>query len=139
LNRKTFLKQCATATAGLACADLMLTGCASFPYATFIREADSVLVNRIEIGEIGFVLVDVPDLPAPIYLDQVDDDTFTAVMLRCTHKGCEVKPAGPILECPCHGSQYTKVGEVIEGPAPKDLTRYAVETEGEMIRILIRG
>ncbi|MGZ4650530.1 MAG: QcrA and Rieske domain-containing protein [Kineosporiaceae bacterium] len=28
---------------------------------------------------------------------------FSAV---CTHQGCRVNPAGPQLDCPCHGSVF---------------------------------
>lgn len=44
----------------------------------------------------------------------------------CTHQGCEVPyvAADGKFECPCHGSQYDKTGEVIQGPARKRLKKY---------------
>lgn len=52
--------------------------------------------------------------------------TMSAV---CTHLGCMTffKQNEGIIACPCHGSTFTKDGDVIDGPASRSLTRYYVE------------
>ena len=51
-----------------------------------------------------------------------------AVSLVCTHLGCLLKPVenDPDIgyACPCHGSNFTPKGEVLGGPAPRDLPWY---------------
>ncbi len=49
----------------------------------------------------------------------------------CPHQGCAVDLGenGEQLACPCHGSQFTLQGEVVEGPAKSGLTSYEVKTE----------
>ena len=43
---------------------------------------------------------------------------------RCPHMGCALKwnPVERTWDCPCHGSRFTKDGELIENPATDDLT-----------------
>lgn len=42
---------------------------------------------------------------------------------RCTHLGCALKwnENDNVYECPCHGSRFNKDGQLIDGPARKDL------------------
>ncbi|BCG48264.1 Ubiquinol-cytochrome C reductase iron-sulfur subunit [Citrifermentans bremense] len=52
-------------------------------------------------------------------------DGIHAVSLTCTHLGCLVKQVendpDVAYACPCHGSTFAHKGEVLGGPAPKDL------------------
>lgn len=58
-----------------------------------------------------------------------DDLGIMAVLATCTHLGCEVKyqPDKEQWLCPCHGSIYDREGRPTSGPAPKPLSRIAVE------------
>ena len=49
--------------------------------------------------------------------------TVHAVSPVCTHMGCTVtwNTAETTWDCPCHGSRFSCDGEVIQGPAVKDL------------------
>ena len=42
---------------------------------------------------------------------------------RCPHMGCALKwnPEEQSWDCPCHGSRFTKDGELIDNPATDDL------------------
>ena len=52
-----------------------------------------------------------------------DDGTLHAVSPICTHQACLVSfnTAERTWDCPCHGSRYNVDGEVLEGPAVKNL------------------
>ncbi len=54
--------------------------------------------------------------------------TFKA---RCTHLGCplEYNEAEKSFDCPCHGSRFSYLGKVIEGPAKQGLEKVAAEDE----------
>ena len=52
-------------------------------------------------------------------------DAFTALTAICTHEGCTVTGfANSRYVCPCHGSQYTTSGSVVNGPAPRPLQQF---------------
>jgi len=43
--------------------------------------------------------------------------------IRCRHMGCQVEwnPDEQSYDCPCHGSRYSKDGELLDGPAQEGL------------------
>ena len=55
-------------------------------------------------------------------------DGLLAIYQKCTHLGCAVPwvEAEGRFHCPCHGSLYNKVGEVIGGPAPRPLDIFPI-------------
>jgi cytochrome b6-f complex iron-sulfur subunit len=84
-----------------------------------------------------FVLLNVSGLPAAIYLRKNEDETFSALLTQCTHKGCEVDPDYDMLSCPCHGSKYSSTGKVISPPATEPLKKFDVLADSENIYIQI--
>jgi cytochrome b6-f complex iron-sulfur subunit len=59
-----------------------------------------------------------------------------ALYQKCPHLGCRVPEckSSQWFECPCHGSQYNRVGEKKGGPAPRGMDRWGVEvTNGNVI------
>ena len=61
------------------------------------------------------------------YVLALDDGDFAVVSPICKHQGCTVDIARDRLECPCHGSMYTRDGAVLRGPTQAPLDRYPVE------------
>ena len=51
-----------------------------------------------------------------------------ALYQKCPHLGCRVPncPSSQWFECPCHGSQYNRVGEKKGGPAPRGMDHFGV-------------
>ena len=56
-----------------------------------------------------------------------DGDTILALDLLCPHLGCTVNATAEGFACPCHGSRFKSDGQVVAGPATRDMTRLAVE------------
>ncbi len=50
-----------------------------------------------------------------------DNDGLHAISNVCTHLGCIISAVDWGFQCPCHGSQFDKSGNVIGGPAPRPL------------------
>ncbi len=60
-----------------------------------------------------------------------------ALYQKCVHLGCRVPACltSQWFECPCHGSQYNRVGEKKGGPAPRGLDRFAMDTSGGALTV----
>jgi cytochrome b6-f complex iron-sulfur subunit len=58
---------------------------------------------------------------------------IVALYQKCVHLGCRVPACltSQWFECPCHGSQYNRVGEKKGGPAPRGLDRFPVEVASD--------
>lgn len=85
--------------------------------------------NLLEVG--GYVYKD------NIIIIRVSDTQYVALSSICTHQGCTVEYSSSDTEvvCPCHGSKYTTAGVVTEGPAPKNLKKYSVTVDGDILTI----
>jgi cytochrome b6-f complex iron-sulfur subunit len=57
---------------------------------------------------------------------------LVALYQKCPHLGCRVPscPSSGWFECPCHGSQYNRVGEKKGGPAPRGMDRFPFTVAG---------
>ncbi len=60
---------------------------------------------------------------------------MVALYQKCVHLGCRVPwcKTSQWFECPCHGSQYNRVGEKKGGPAPRGLDRFAISVDGGQV------
>jgi cytochrome b6-f complex iron-sulfur subunit len=57
---------------------------------------------------------------------------LVALYQKCPHLGCRVPECktSQWFECPCHGSQYNRVGEKKAGPAPRGMDHFLVTVAG---------
>ena len=68
-----------------------------------------------------------------------------AIYQKCPHLGCRVPwcQTSQWFECPCHGSQYNRVGEKKGGPAPRGMDRFVTSVDnGQVVvdtKIVIPG
>lgn len=103
---------------------------------------------RLAEGEFGGVITvgAVEDFPpgsvthisnGRFYLSRLKDGGFLALHQRCTHLGCNVpwdQSAG-LFVCPCHNSQFTQTGEVLNPPAPRPLDLFSVTIEAGQVKV----
>lgn len=56
-----------------------------------------------------------------------ETESEQAISLTCTHQGCTVqKQSDGKFLCPCHGAVYDREGQVISGPAKRNLPRFQI-------------
>lgn len=58
-------------------------------------------------------------------------DGLVALYNVCTHLGCLYNWNNQEIKyiCPCHGSQFQKEGDYIQGPAPRSLDKFIIRIE----------
>lgn len=65
-------------------------------------------------------------------------DTFSALTATCTHEACTINGfRSPNFVCPCHGSQFTTSGQVVNGPATRALRTYPTQFAGTTLTITL--
>jgi Rieske Fe-S protein len=75
-------------------------------------------------------------LSTPIAVTRVSQTEVVAVSRVCTHQGCIVdlpRSAGATLDCPCHGSRYLTTGQVVNGPAARNLFQFPARIQGDEV------
>jgi len=62
---------------------------------------------------------------------------FRALSQECTHPRCNVnnRPERNMIDCPCHGTQFSLTGAVLAGPAPRPLDRFAATIRDGQVHV----
>ena len=64
--------------------------------------------------------------------------TVTAVTAVCTHEGCAVTGfANSRYVCPCHGSEFSTSGAVVQGPATSALRQFPATFANNVVTISV--
>ena len=94
---------------------------------------DSANKDLTSLG--GAMLVDTTS--DTIMVVRVSDTQIVALSAICTHAGCSMDylPAERLLNCACHGSQFSTDGAVTRGPARRELRVYRATLANNMIVI----
>ena len=118
---------------------LGLCGCAGLPTHLATLEGGTIELRRDEVesgfGEGSAVRIRASGLEEEIALLRLGDGSLRALGTTCTHLGCQVRPGGEFLVCPCHGSTFDRQGAVVRGPAQRPLTSYRVAVSEDRITI----
>lgn len=135
LTRRSFIK---TAWATLGSLALVESGMLVMAYLQ-PRQADNEFGGIINAGRVDdFPPGSVTHIPkGRFYLSRLADGGFIAIHQRCTHLGCSVPwdQTQNKFVCPCHSSQFTPEGEVINPPAPQALDIFPVFLEGDLVKV----
>lgn len=143
MKRQEFCKCFGYLTIGIPLAATSLVSCGSLYYAAFELQNRIIAVKKSEFIRSGndgdkkraFVLVRPENFPVPICLHWNTGDGFTANLLKCTHRDCELNVGGGIYSCPCHGSEFSYGGEVLQGPATQNLKSFLTTSDVENVYI----
>jgi cytochrome b6-f complex iron-sulfur subunit len=140
MERRNFIKGCATLCVGSVAFASIMSGCSSIYYASHEVASNKICVKKTEFldsnkEERKFVVIRAQQLEFPICLYQITGSEYMALYMQCTHNGCELQPSKTVLLCPCHGSEFSTKGKVLSPPADEDLKQFNVTTDNETIFI----
>lgn len=125
-------------TIGIVCCGALMpaivTGCASTKQVTH-REDANVVTLILEEFEANTIVVRSKKYSYPISVSRSEEGKFIAVLMQCTHKGCELRSEGKYLVCPCHGSEFDSNGKVLNPPADRPLRTFPVRTDENNIYV----
>jgi cytochrome b6-f complex iron-sulfur subunit len=144
MERKEFLKTCGLACLGGVALASLLEGCTSANYFAqnsstnnqiTIRKSEFIKTEKDKQVQRKYILVNVAKLNFPICVYKINEEEYSALLMECTHRSCELKPEGDYLVCPCHGSEFSNRGIVRNPPAEENLKPLKITTDNENIYI----
>jgi len=137
MERREFVRRLPVLSSGLVLgsSSLWLQGCGGVSYLVPTMAPGRLVVSGGDIVPGGEAFAQAPGMDRPVYLRRVASGEVTAVLASCTHAGCQPSPVGDRLVCPCHGSEFSLDGDVLQGPADRPLTRYRVTEEAGEVSV----
>ncbi|MFI5171728.1 MAG: ubiquinol-cytochrome c reductase iron-sulfur subunit [Chitinophagales bacterium] len=144
MKRKDFIRTCGLACLSGSILAATLESCQRSVYFAQSSFANNIItINKTEFISIinnktvtrKFILVKTEQFIFPICIYKLNETEYSALLMECTHKGCELQPQGNYLVCPCHGSEFTNKGYVQNPPAEQNLKSFKTTTDNEYLYI----
>ncbi len=139
MQRRNFLKSSCNACLLLATGILLpaLSGCGPAAYQVITAEPKD---DRIEVPADAFakgalVVIRPKGWYYSIALRKKEDNTYSALLLKCTHQDNQLTAAADGYSCSLHGSAFSRDGQVTKGPAERALTSYPVTSQNNTLII----
>jgi len=141
MDRRNFLKSscgaCAAMGIGLVLGSGFLESCASGKGLSVLKT--SATDGKVRIPLEGFAtnsfkLLRVNGYNFDIAVQKKEDETYSAMMMVCTHAKHPLTKAGSGYYCTLHGSKFNGDGKVEKGPASKPMVQLQTEiSEGDLL------
>lgn len=124
-------------------AAIFLESCAAPKYLHAELDDEFLLVplsafesgNEEEITYRRYIVAYNNRLQAPVAVFRMSDTDYQAVLMKCTHQGTELQLYGDRFQCPAHGSEFSRSGDVRNGPAEKPLNTFPVHIDNGVVKI----
>ena len=142
MQRRNFLtkscKACLLGAAGYIVPQL--TGCApSMPvYKTAVNN-NNINVPLTLFDKSTVQLIRPQGWYYDIAVRRKEDNTYSALLLQCTHQENQLTPTGNGYYCSLHGSTFDKDGNVKKGPAEQHLQEYTTTVGNNSLIIHIKN
>jgi nitrite reductase/ring-hydroxylating ferredoxin subunit len=139
MNRRKFIEKSCLACGAIVVGStiLSLESCSASKgvQATPVKDG-YISLALSDFKEERIKLVNTTLFKANILVVKNPDNTFHAVLMKCTHRGGTLKLEGSAnLRCIMHGSLFTYHGNVLMGPAKEPLQHFSAEVLGEEVKV----
>lgn len=132
LNRRSFLKDtckaCLVGAVSISMVDF-LESCSTMKSYRAVMNGNEVTVPLNLFDAAPLQLVSPKSYAYEIAVRKLPDNTYEALLLRCTHQHNPLTPTGNGYMCTVHGSQFDKDGKVKKGPAATHLLQLKTEVQ----------
>lgn len=140
VSRKEFLLTASKGLCGLAVATgaaSWLAGCAVAKQSVYKAQLQGkkIAVPLTLFAEKNIQVVAAPGWEYSILVVKEKDETYKALLMKCTHQGFRLTADKGGLHCNLHGSTFDLEGTVTNGPAAKSLTTFPVTMDKDFLLI----
>lgn len=146
MDRKQFLKTCGLGCLAGISGMALLQGCGTsqaiskeikgsdilVPVSDFIINSDDKTTYR------KYLIIQNDILKYPICVYRFSETEYTALLMACTHQGAVLQVFGDKLQCSAHGSEFSNIGGVENGPADKGLRKFPIVIENNILKISLK-
>lgn len=146
MNRHSFLKTCGLACLGGSSLAVLLESCASMTSIDAAIQGTDMLIplshfQQVKDGKVSFkkyIVAHNDQLQYPVCIYRLNEHTYSALLMKCSHQGAELQVFGEKLQCPAHGSEFNKLGQVESAPAAGNLRSFPVTIDTNQLKISLR-
>lgn len=152
VSRRRFCAGACQAASGATLAT-MFAGCGgasssptspSAPVSTLATLSGRFSGSTVQVNVAGSALADVggaalvESIAGVFLVARSGASAFIAIDAVCSHESCTVTGTdGTAYVCPCHGSRYSRTGQVLAGPAQASLRQFPASFAGDVLSIAI--
>ena len=116
----------------------LLEGCVSIKVFSSSIENNIIKVPLSSVSPEEKLKIIRPDnLDYDILLSRLPDNSFQAMLMKCTHLENPLVADSKGIVCSLHGSTFNLNGEVTYGPALRNLKMYTVKNDNQYIYIYL--
>jgi len=119
----------------------MLPGCGPAAYQVIHTEIhdDQIQVPLAGFAQSPLQLVRPNGWLYAIAVRKKEDNTYSALLLKCTHQDNQLTTTGNGFTCSLHGSAFNTEGAVTKGPAERALKPYLTTTDQTNLTIHLKA
>ena len=132
MDRAQFLRKTCYATLALAGSCFLLSDCKP---SSIIESNGEAIIPLSSFKKGNTIIFSSTTHIQKIIVIKEKDETYKALLLKCTHKGTELEMKDNMLVCPAHGSKFDLEGNVLSVPANRPLRTFPVKVESTKIII----